>query len=300
MTLPFAWTARGSHRTTGMILAMLAYSFLSWQDATVKWLVNTLPVFQILFMRSLILVAICLTLGGGDLARRAVASPCRALLLRRGVITLAAWFCFFTAARSLPLGQLITLWFTAPVVVALLAAPLLGERVGPARWGAIALGFAGTVAAVQPVDLAISAATTLVLTGAGLWGYGVIMTRQIARQEPSLVQMLFNNSFFLLATGIGLSLSGHTPSLQESALLLLIGAFAGIGQFCLFESARFVPASLTASLEYTALVWAFLLGFAMWGEAPSPGVYAGAVTILAAGTTLFLAERRCAIISKAS
>jgi drug/metabolite transporter (DMT)-like permease len=276
----------------GMGLALAAYSLLAVQDATVKWLVDTVPVWQVLFVRSVILIAGCLAFGGRPLLRNLSATRTLPLLGLRGAVTLTAWFCYFTAARTLPLGQLTTLWFTAPVVVTLLSVPFLGETVSRARWIAVGLGFAGTVLAANPTDIALSGPAVLVLVAAILWGFGVILTRRIARQERSLVQMLANNCFFLVVTGAGTALHWHLPTGEEMLLLLQVAALGGIGQFCLFESARHAPASLAAPLEYTALIWAFLLGFLVWGDIPRPAVFAGAALIVAAGLLLVLAERR--------
>jgi drug/metabolite transporter (DMT)-like permease len=276
----------------GMTLAVTAYLLLAMQDATVKWLVQTIPVWQILFVRSAMVVMGCLLGGGRPLLRRAVATPARPLLLRRGAITLIAWFCFFTAARDLPLGELVTLWFTAPVIVALLAGPMLGERVSGTRWLAIATGFVGTLLVANPAGMAISRSAVLVLTGAIAWGYGMILTRQIARQESSLLQMLFNNTFFLVVTGIGSTVTWHSPTVPELLFLAIVAVFGGFGQFSLFESVRRAPASLIAPLEYTALLWAFVIGFVVWGDIPGPPVLLGASLILAAGLILVMAERR--------
>jgi drug/metabolite transporter (DMT)-like permease len=276
----------------GVGLALAAYSLLAVQDATVKWLVDTIPVWQVLFVRSVILIAGCLALGGRSLLRNLSATPTLPLLGLRGAVTLTAWFCYFTAARTLPLGQLTTLWFTAPVVVTLLAVPLLGETVSRARWTAVGLGFAGTVLAANPTDIALSGPAVLVLVSATLWGFGVILTRRIARQERSLVQMLANNCFFLIVTGAGTAFYWHLPTGEEMLLLLQVAALGGIGQFCLFESARHAPASLAAPLEYTALIWAFVLGFLVWGDIPRPAVFIGAALIVAAGLLLVFAERR--------
>ncbi len=213
------------------------------------------------------------------------------LLLCRGAVTLAAWFCYFTAARFLPLAQLITLYFTAPVIVALLAVPLLKETVGRSRWAAVLVGFTGAVAAADPVGLVLSPAAVLVLLAAALWAVGVILTRLIARHEPSLVQMLYNNAFFLVATGLASALAWHRPSGAELWLMLQVGLLGGLGQFCLFEAARRAPASVTAPLEYGALIWAFTLGFVVWGDIPRPPVFIGAVLILGAGVMLIIAER---------
>ena len=276
----------------GIGLTLAAYSLLAVQDATVKWLVNTVPVWQVLFVRSALLVAGCLAIGGRPLLRHIFATPTLPLLGLRGAVTLIAWFCYFTAARALPLGQLTTLWFTAPVVVTLLAAPLLGETVSRARWTAVGLGFAGAVLAANPGDIALSGSAALVFLAATLWGGGVILTRLIARQERSIVQMLANNCFFLVVTGAGTVLNWHLPTVEEMLLLLQVAVLGGIGQFCLFESARHAPASLAAPLEYTALIWAFLLGALVWGDIPGPTVLIGAALIVSAGLLLVVAERR--------
>jgi drug/metabolite transporter (DMT)-like permease len=274
----------------GMVAALLAYWLLAMQDATVKWLVATLPVWQILFVRSAILVLACLAVGGRPLILRASTTRSRTLLILRGAVTLTAWVCYFSAARLLMLGQLVTLYFTAPLIVTLLASPLLGERVGWARWAAVLLGFAGALLAAGPAGLAISPGTLLVLAGACLWAYGVILTRQIARQESSLMQMFWNNCFLLALTGIGSAFSWQAPSLPDIGLLFLLSALGGVGQFCLFESARHTLASVTAPLEYTALIWAFVLGFLVWGDIPRPTLFVAATLIGMAGLWLLLWE----------
>jgi drug/metabolite transporter (DMT)-like permease len=276
----------------GIGLALSAYSLLAAQDATVKWLINTIPVCEVLFARSVILAALCLAFGGRPLLRHVSTTPTLPLLGLRGAITLIAWFCYFTASRSLPLGQLITLWFTAPAVVTLLAIPLLGETVSRARWAAVSLGFAGTVLAADPVGVALWGPAALVVVAAILWAFGLILSRRIARREQSIVQILANNCFFLIVTGGSTIVNWHPPTFNEMLLLLQVAMLGGIGQFCLFEAARHAPASVAAPLEYTALVWAFLLGFLVWGEIPRPVVFAGATLIVGAGMLLVLSERR--------
>jgi drug/metabolite transporter (DMT)-like permease len=270
----------------GVMLALLAYSTLAMQDAAVKWLVGTVPICQVLFIRSAILVLGCLGIGRRQLLRHAATTPTRTLLLRRGFVTLVAWLCYFNAAPLLPLGQLVTLYFTAPVIVMLLAAWLLREQFGWIRWVVVGLAFFGTVLAANPVGFSLSPATLLVLSGASFWAYGVILTRRIAQQETSLLQMFFNNSFFLVATAVGCAFKWHQFSSGEMWLLGLVGLLGGVGQFSLFESAQHAPVSLTAPLEYTALVWAFLLGFLVWGDVPRPSVFGGAALILVAGLLL--------------
>ncbi len=273
-----------------LALAFGAYALLAGQDATVKWLVADLPAWQVLFCRSLVVMVGCLAVGGSTLTRRVVASPVRAALFARGAITLAAWLCYFSAARFLQLGQLVTLWFAAPLFVVVLAMHFLRERVGLARWLAIALGFVGTLIAADPSGFSFSPAAALALLGALLWASGIVLTRLIAAREPSLVQMFASNMVFLLGTGAMTALQWRPPTMRQAWLCLLVGCLGGLGQFALFEAIRRAPASLLAPVEYTALLWAFLLGYLVWADVPAAGVFVGATLIGVAGLSLLTSE----------
>jgi drug/metabolite transporter (DMT)-like permease len=278
--------------TIGIGLGVLAYGMFSLHDATIKWLVAELPIWQVLFCRSVAIVIACLVIGREKLLARAVATPLKASLVLRGVITLAGWLCYYTASRSLPLAQLLSLYFASPLAVTVLAGPLLGEQVTRARWGAVLVGFAGIVMATDPLGVRLSLPAVLVLIAAALWGYGVILMRRIARRESSMLQMLYTNGTFLLGTGVACGFVWQTPGWSEAALLLAIGVLGGLAQFALFEGCRHAPASVMATVEYTALIWAFILGYVIWGDIPVPAVFIGAGLILLAGLLLVLAERR--------
>jgi drug/metabolite transporter (DMT)-like permease len=280
--------------TIGIGLGVLAYAMFSMHDASIKWLVAELPIWQVLFCRSLTIVIFCLVFGRTKLLARALATPLKPNLAVRGAVTLVAWLCYYTASRSLPLAQLLSLYFASPLAVTVLAGPLLGEHVTRARWGAVLVGFAGIIMATDPLDVRVSLSTVLVLIAAALWGYGVILMRRIARRESSMLQMLYTNGTFLLGTGVVCAFVWQTPSWSEVGLLLAIGVLGGLAQFALFEGCRHAPASVMATVEYTALLWAFILGYVIWGDIPVPAVFIGAGLILLAGMLLVLSERRAA------
>ena len=281
----------------GMALGVAAYAFFSGQDASIKWLVSglgrpALPVWQILFLRSAFILSAALIGGRGRLLRRAVSTPQKGKLVARAAITLAAWLCYYSAARSLPLAQLLTLYFAAPIIATLLAGPLLGEHVPATRWLSVGIGFCGVAVACDPVGLHVSAASGMVLVAAALWGLAIILMRQIARSEGSLLQMAYTNGMFLLATGVACALHWQALDAMQAALLCVVCLFGAIGQFCLFEAAPRAPASVMATVEYSALVWAFVLGYAVFGDVPPASVFCGAALIMAAGGCLVLTERR--------
>jgi len=190
------------------------------------------------------------------------------------------------------LAQLLTLYFAAPLIITLLAARVLNEHVTPARWGAVIIGFVGVLFASDPFGVTASLPTLLVLIASVLWAYGIVLMRRIARRESSLLQMLFSNALFMAGTGAASIVTWHTPTGFELLLALGVGLFGGLAQFSVFEAARLVPASVLATVEYSALVWAFLLGYAIWRDIPVPGVFAGAALIVAAGALLVVTERR--------
>ncbi|HEX5328165.1 MAG TPA: DMT family transporter [Acetobacteraceae bacterium] len=282
-------------RDSGMLgigLGILAYALFSVHDATIKWLVTSLPVWEVLFVRSLVISVACVAIGRRRLLERAIASPIKGALAFRGVITLTAWICYFTAARTLPFAELLSLYFAAPLMVTVMAAPLLGEQVTSARWVSVLVGFAGVLVVTDPWGVRITVPTLLVLLAAAQWGYGVILMRQIARRESSLQQIFFINLIFLVGTGIACAFSWQTPTAGQLGLLLLVSVFGAAGQFSLFEGARLAQASVMATVEYSSLIWAFILGYAIWGNIPSTATFAGAGLILLAGALLFFGERR--------
>lgn len=298
MTPPAGVPAASSTVGAGMALGVAAYFLFSGHDASIKWLVTGAPsepallVWQVLFARSVFILTAVLIAGRRRVIERAIATPEKPKLIFRSAIIVLAWLSYYSAARDLPLAQLLTLYFAAPIITTLLATPLLGERVPGSRWVSVGIGFCGVVIACDPAGLPFSFATVRVLLAASLWGFAIILMRQIARRETSLVQMLYANSGFLVVTGIACLVRFVTPNWRQAGLLALVGAAGAAAQFCLFEGARRAPASVMASVEYTALIWALVLGWVVFHDVPRLPVLVGAGLILAAGAWLVITEHR--------
>lgn len=276
----------------GMALGVMAYFLFALQDASNKWLVATVPVWQVLFFRSLFIVIACLGVGRRRVLEDLAATPLKKALALRGVVTLVAWICYYSAARFLPLAQLLTLYFSSPLMITALSWPLLGERVTKRLWVSVVIGFVGVLIASDPFGTSLSWATLLVLIAAVGWGYGVILMRQIARQERTIVQMLASNLVFTVLTGIASVFTWVPLQPTDFVLLGCVAVFGGGGQYLLFEAARVAPAAVMATVVYSSLLWAFVLGFLIWHDVPSTAVWAGAGLILAAGAVLVTAGRR--------
>ena len=283
------------HKTvlSGILLTSLAYFLFSVQDASVKWLVAALPVLQILFVRSVTIFAICLTIGRAPLARRALVSPVMKPMILRNLLLLSAWLCYYTAARDLGLAELTTLYYASPVIMTLLAVPVLGEAVSVGRWLAVLTGFIGVIVAcnVAGAGLALSLPVCLALLAAAFWAISTVLLRKTALRETTLTQMTISSGFFILFTGAAMPFVWTALSLPDFLLMAATGALAGLAQYALFEGMRRTEVSVLAPFEYSSLVWAFLLGFMIWGDVPAGHVTVGAALIFAAGFIIIAAER---------
>jgi drug/metabolite transporter (DMT)-like permease len=281
----------------GIGLAASAYFLFSLQDASIKWLAAGFTAPQILFMRSVAIVPFCLAVGGPRLVLRAAASPIRRQLVWRSLVLLAAWFCYYSAARYLQLAEMTTIYFASPLLVAALAMPILKERVPWSRWLSIAIGFTGVIVACRPLallraDLAHIGPVALVLAAAALWAYTTILIRQIVHAASTPVVMLVSNVTLLLVCGAILPFLWQAPSTAQLGLMLLVGGFGGAGQFLQTEAIRRAPATVVAPLSFSSLLWSFLLGMVLWGDVPDAAVFVGAALILASGLLVAGAEWR--------
>ena len=275
----------------GLMVATASYGMFSLQDATVKWLVQDYSIVQVLFMRSLVVAVLALAVGRGAAIGRLRASRHKAGLAVRALLILLAWFLFFTASRGLGLAELTTIYFAAPVITVVLSVLVLKETVAPGRWIAVAIGFLGVAVAAHPGHGVAMIPALLTLGAAAVWATSGVLARLISRAEGTLSQMIASNVFFVVVCAAALPAVWRLPDVRGFGLMMLIGLFGGLGQVLMYEGYRLAPASLVAPTEYTAFVWAFLLGYAIWGEVPATSVWVGAGLIVCAGVLLVWSER---------
>jgi len=275
-----------------MALGLASYSTFAVHDVLVKAVIHDLPVVQILFVRSVVVVMICLAIGRTAVVRGLVRSTNKPMLLLRGVLTLAAWCMYYPAGRELQLAEMTTLYYVAPVITVVLAVLFLKERLTLARVGASAIGFFGVVVAVNPAGITIGVPALMALGAAFLWAVAMIVMRTVSKSESSLV-LVFSMNLFYIVVLAGFALPFWVPmDLGQIAFVVLTGILGLLAQYALIDAARLVPASVLGTVEYTALCWSFIFGFLFYAELPAPFVYVGAGMVVAAGIILAVSERR--------
>ena len=275
----------------GLTLGAAAYFLLTVQDAVMKALVVHYSIWQILFVRSAVVLIVILAIGRSSLVQRAWRSPRIALLLLRGLVVFGAWSCFYTAARGLSLALLVTMYYAAPLIVTLLSILILGERVRYARWLATAAGFLGVVIATGASPPEVLIPVGLVLLAACLWAYSAILIRQISNVERSDMQIFFVNAVLVVCSVIVVPQVWLAPDWFDLGIMVALGCLSALAQHLLVESFRLAPASAVAYIEYTGLIWGYLFSYLFWSDIPGLGVVIGAVIIIVSGLWNAMLER---------
>ena len=275
----------------GMVMGFAAYSLFSVHDTLVKLVVADIPVVQILILRSLVIAAFTLALGRMALLHDLGVSTRKWPLFWRAVTTLTAWCLYYVNGTQLKLAEMTTLYYVAPVITLVLAIVFLRERLTLPRALAALLGFAGVVVACNPAGISFGLPALMVLLAAALWSVAMILMRSISKTETSLLLIFSLNAFYVVVLAPFVLVAPRPMDLFQVVAVLGTGLTGGLAQYILVEAARRVPASVLGTVEYSALLWSFILGAVVFGEMPAPIVFAGAGMIVLAGLTLAWSER---------
>lgn len=280
--------------TRGIVAMLVAVVFFAVMDAQLKLLAGHYGPMQVAFLRgiaSLPFVLLPIALRG----RLARLRPVNLRLhLVRGVLAVLMLGSFVYAVRESSLATTYSIFMCAPLVVAALSAPMLGERVAAAQWGAIAVGLAGVLLMIAPrggsewVSLGALAALVAVAT----YALSVVTLRMLARTDTT-ESMVFWFSV-LLSVGAGLLAIPHWAPLQFDhwPLFVGIGVTGALGQHFITEAFRHAPAAVVAPFEYTALLWGVVLDLVVWHVLPGAVTLAGGAIVIGAGLYLLARERR--------
>ena len=276
----------------GIVTMFFAVSLLSLMDVLLKVLSEHYPPLQVGALRAaaswpLALIWVLATTGLRPLLQ--VRWP---LHLLRGVLGITMMASFVYAVSVLPLTTTYTLFFVAPLMITALSVPLLGERVGPKRWIAIAVGFAGVLVALRPTgEGMLTWAGIAALVGAAGYAVSAITVRVLARTDStqSMVFWLLT----MMAVGSAALAAPHWVAIQPEHWIWIagVGVIGILGQYAITEAFRHGEASVLAPIEYTALAWGLGFDLMLWGVLPDGVTWVGAAIIVASGIYLMRHER---------
>jgi drug/metabolite transporter (DMT)-like permease len=213
--------------------------------------------------------------------------------LARGALGLSTMICAFAALAFLPLAEAATIGFAAPLFSVILSALILGESVGRHRWSAVALGLIGVLIVMQPGSSHLPPLGLAFALLAALGTAAVTITiRQIGRTEATPTIVLWFTCFSILVTGLFMPAFAADHDAATWAILAGLGLAGGLGQLFLTSALRFAPVAVVVPFDYVQLIWAVLLGWALWSTHPAPSTWAGAAVIVASGLYTIYREHK--------
>lgn len=198
----------------------------------------------------------------------------------------------FAAMASLPLADATAIGFLNPIFAMMLAIPILGERVGPVRWGTAALAFVGALILIRPGGAGFQPAALLALGAAVIFGLEITLVKRLSDRQPPLQILGTNNAIGLVIASVAVVFVWQTPSLLGWAVLAAVGALLLAAQACYIAAMRAAEASFFVPFSYSTLIFAALLDLAIFGVMPDAQSLVGAGIIILAALLLAWREAR--------
>ena len=277
-------------RLLGIFLIALSTFVFGFSNVLAKWLTTAYPIGEALLVRSGFALLLLLPfIKMADLAALTRGNPWLHVL--RVALSSIEIACFYIAVSHLQLADVSTFYLAAPILLTAISAMTLGEQVGPARWGATLLGFAGVLIALRPSSAAFSAPALIGLLGSLLYAIFLAVTRRL-RGAPNLILVAMQLAGLMICGLVTLPFAWTTPSWSGLGLMMVVGAIGVIGYFCVNRALQLAPASVVAPFQYLSIIWSIALGYLAFGDIPGLATLAGAALIIAAGALILLLERR--------
>jgi drug/metabolite transporter (DMT)-like permease len=282
--------ARRERVPLGILYMIGATVMFSVSSALSKWLVASYPVGEILFIRSAVSLVCC----------AAVILPITGLAVfhtrrlghhgLRSASQAASQTCIIIAFSMMPLAGAVAINFSAPLFATLISALVLKEAVGLSRWTALVVGFLGVLIVTNPGAGTFQLGAAFALVNAILYGSVTAGVRGMTATESTetltMYQMVLLTAFFALMLPFGFRL----PTWSDGLLLALNGVTNAFGQYWWTRALHLAPASAVTPFYYLSLVWAIVLGFAIWGDVPTLPLIVGSSIVVGSGLFLLWRE----------
>ncbi len=281
-----------SANARGALLALLAFAIFATHDVLIKFLGGIYSPIQIVFYSVLLsfpLATLTLMRDSTPGTLLPVHPWWMALRTAAAVVTgISAFYAF----SVLPLAQTYAILFAAPLLITILAIPVLGEKVRLRRWMAVLVGLVGVMIVLQPgaTDLTLGHLAALAAAVGG--SIASIIVRKIGGEERPLVLMLYPMvaNFVLMGAAVGFV---YVPMpFSHLAMLAIIAAMAFVAGRLVISAYNAGEAAIVAPMQYSQIIWAAIFGYLIFDEAPETATIMGAAVIIASGLYIVLRESR--------
>ena len=279
----------------GVGLMLAAMAILPFIDALAKFLGQQgMPILMVVWARALFGGVLTLPFALKAEGMRAFRPPRPLHHLARASLLFTATFLFFQALKHLPIADALAIFFINPLVVVVLSALVLKERVGPRRWAAVAVGFIGTMIIIRPGMVQMNPGTLYALgAGASLGAY-FVMTRQIAGAADAMV-LTFQTCAIgvVLMTPLVLA-NWQQPTPRQWLMFAALGGVATLAHVCITRAYENAEASLLAPLAFTEIIMATVVGWWFFNDLPDRWTVLGVTVLITSAIYISLRERHTA------
>jgi drug/metabolite transporter (DMT)-like permease len=278
----------------GIFYMLASVSVFSLINALIKWQSAQYPLSEVVFFRCLFSLLPCSAILYAKGGLRLMRTRRLREHIGRGTLQFISMMCIFSAFGMMPLADAIAISFSSPLFLTILSIPLLGERVGPHRWGAVLAGFAGVLlmmaAGGEFGGGFASSGAVLALASAAIGASVSIAVRRMTVTEASVTLVTYQALVTTTLSAVLLPFDWRTPTWPDLLMMAGAGLCSGIGQFWWTQGCRYAPAAVTAPFGYTSMLWSLLLGYFIWGDEPTTGLIAGALVVAASGLYILYRE----------
>ena len=286
---------------SAIALIVVSCACFTTVDVTVKVLGQRYPVPLIVWARWAVQTLIIVALLAPRMGVRMFKTGHLPMQLARGVLLIGSSVCFFSALKLLPLAEVTALNYTSPIIVTLMAAAFLHERLTRPRWAFIIAGFVGMLLIVRPGTDMLTPAALFALGAALLYATFQILTRKLAG-EDLMVLLVYPSMVGTIVLSLAVPLffpSNVWYPIVDTVAFLSIGAVGFVGHFLFIRAFQSASASAIAPFTYVQLVWSTLAGWIVFGTFPDGWTLAGIVVIAGSGVVLTAYERWRASVPQA-
>jgi drug/metabolite transporter (DMT)-like permease len=274
----------------GILYMVLSTVMFAGGNAVIKWELAFYPVGEVLFFRSLFaFLAVALVVlprsGWAVLRTRRYREH-----LQRGLSQFGSQTCWLLAVRVLSLGSATAIGFASPLFTTLLSIVVLKEKVGVHRWSALVVGFIGVLIVTHPGAGTLTLGAFFGLANAVLISTVAIAIRRMSATESTETLAFYQMTIITLCTMFLLPLGFRMPVWTDFVGLVFAGLGNGVAQYWWTRSLSLAPPSAVVPFNYLSLVWATILGFAIWGDVPTAALLAGSGIVVASGLYILWRE----------
>ncbi|MEO8244191.1 MAG: DMT family transporter [bacterium] len=289
--------ALASSNLRGALLSLAAFGVYASNDVIVKFLGSNASYhpFQIIFFSGLMSFPLMTIMMMSDKSDGNLRPKMPGWTLLRSVLTVLNGLTGFYAFSVLPLSEAYPIFFAMPMLVTLMAIPMLGEKVGLHRGVAVAVGLAGVLVVVRPGSAAFGLGHIAALTAASLGAMNSVLVRKTGKKERSAVIMLYPMIANFLVSGIALPFIYKPMPIEHIGLVAAMAVLGLTASLLAIFAYRIAPAVIVAPMQYSQIIWATIYGTIFFHETHDLVTILGTGIIIASGIYIVLREDKAAV-----